>query len=67
MPESPYGYLTMTLISWIPPWFWHHMIPMLKEWDENWATPEELEVIREHNRESGIDALMGDDAAPAPA
>ena len=67
MPESPYGYLTMTLISWIPPWFWHHMIPMLKDWDEKWATPEELAVIHEHNRESGIDALTGDDTSPAPA
>lgn len=57
MPESPFGYLTMTLISWIPPVYWYYMIPMLKDWDENWATPAELEVIREHNRESGIAAL----------
>ncbi len=64
MPESPYGYLTMTLISWIPPWFWHHMIPMLREWDGRWATPEELAVIAEHNRESGIPDL---EVAPTPA
>lgn len=59
MPESPYGYLTMTLISWIPPLFWKTIIPMLKEWDEKWATPAELDVIRQHNRESGIEALAG--------
>lgn len=57
MPESPYGYLTMTLVSWFPPLFWKLMIPMLKNWDEKWATPAELEVLAEHNRESGISAL----------
>lgn len=60
MPESPYGYLTMTFFSWIPPLFWSHMIPMLQGWDANWATPEELKLINEHNRESGIRALNGD-------
>jgi hypothetical protein len=58
MPESPYGSLTMTLISWIPPAFWKFMIPMLKEWDNKWATPAELEVIAEHNRGSGVSALV---------
>jgi hypothetical protein len=67
MPESPYGYLTMTLISWIPPWFWKEMIPMLKDWDERWATPAELEVIRQHNRESGIAALGSGGSTPVMA
>ena len=57
MPESPYGYLTMTLVSWFPPVFWKLMIPMLNEWDEKWATKEELKVLNEHNRESGIAEL----------
>ena len=57
MPESPYGYITMTLISWIPFWFWKEMLVMLKEWDEKWATPEELKVIAQHNYESGIEQL----------
>jgi alkane 1-monooxygenase len=57
MPLSPYGYLTMTLVSWIPPLFWKLMIPMLKEWDGKWATAEELKVIAEHNRQSGIAQL----------
>jgi len=58
MPESPYGYITMTLISWIPFWFWKEMIPMLRDWDEKWATQAELEIISEHNRESGVEQLM---------
>ena len=57
MPLSPYGYLTMTLVSWVPPLFWKLMIPMLKEWDAKWATAEELKVIATHNRESGVAAL----------
>ncbi len=65
MPECPYGYLTMTLISWIPPLYWKFMIPMLKDWDENWATATELEIINEHNVESGIPELLS--KAPAPA
>ncbi len=62
MPESPYGYITMTLISWIPFWFWKEMIPMLKEWDEKWATPEERKVIKQHNLESEIEQLRGYDS-----
>lgn len=65
MPESPYGYLTMTLVSWFPPLFWKLMIPMLQDWDERWATRAELEVIATHNRESGIRELSRD--APLPA
>jgi alkane 1-monooxygenase len=58
MPESPYGYLTMTLVSWIPPWFWSLMVPMLRDWDEKWATPEERAIVDEHNLESGVRALQ---------
>ena len=57
MPLAPYGYLTMTLVSWLPPLFWKLMIPMLKEWDGKWATADELKVIAEHNRASGVAAL----------
>lgn len=67
MPESPYGYLTMTLVSWIPPVFWKLMIPMLRNWDKNWATPEELAVLAEHNRESGIAALNETNGTPSPS
>jgi len=57
MPLAPYGYLTMTLVSWIPPLFWKLMIPMLKDWDAKWATADELTIIAEHNRESGVPEL----------
>ena len=67
MPESPYGYLTMTFFSWIPPLFWSHMIPMLRDWDDNWATPAELNVINDHNRESGINALAAAAHSPSHA
>ena len=67
MPESPYGYLTMTLVSWIPPVFWKLMIPMLEEWDEKWATPAERAVVEQQNRESGVPELesRGDTALAA--
>jgi hypothetical protein len=39
-------------------WFWKEMIPMLRDWDEKWATQAELEIISEHNRESGVERLM---------
>jgi len=65
MPESPYGYLTMTLVSWFPPIFWKLMIPMLQGWDSKWATPAELAILEQHNRESGIKALLDDDEALA--
>lgn len=70
MPESPFGYLTMTLISWIPPLFWKYMIPMLDEWDRRWATPEELAVVAQHNQQSGVPALeqrANDLGTPSPA
>ena len=68
MPLAPYGYLTMTLVSWLPPLFWKLMIPMLKEWDGKWATADELKVIAEHNRASGVAALsqLGH-GSPSPA
>ena len=62
MPEAPFGYLTMTLVSWLPPLFWKLMVPMLKDWDERWATREELKVLNTHNSESGV-AGLGAEAA----
>lgn len=67
MPLAPYGYLTMTLVSWIPPVFWKLMIPMLREWDAKWATADELEVLALHNRESGIAELGHGGRAPTPS
>ncbi len=64
MPECPYGYLTMTLFSWIPPVFWHYMVPMLRDWDDNWATPEERAVVDAHSEQSGVPALTAMHASP---
>ena len=53
MPMSPYGYITMTVISWMPPLFWWVMTPAIKEWEEKYATDGEREIVRQHNLESG--------------
>ena len=57
-PTSRFGYLTMTVLAWIPPLFWKAMLPSLKEWEEHWATPEERILVAAQNRESGIPELM---------
>jgi alkane 1-monooxygenase len=68
MPECPYGYLTMTAISWVPPLFLKIMVPLLKDWEENWATAEERAIAEEHDKESGIPALMGGaSSSPTPS
>lgn len=56
-PQSPFGYLTMTVIAWIPPLFFKVLIPMLKEWDEKYATAAELEFTSKENQSSGIKEL----------
>jgi hypothetical protein len=56
-PTSQFGYLTMTVISWVPPLFWKSMIPVLKDWEENWATPGERAIVAQQNQESGVPAL----------
>jgi alkane 1-monooxygenase len=56
-PQCPFGYLTMTVIAWIPPLFFKVIVPMLKEWDEKYATAAELELTRKENQESGIKEL----------
>jgi toluene methyl-monooxygenase len=57
MPQAPYGYLTMTAISWIPPLFYKVMLPVIKEWDQKYATPVERELAEQQNVESGLAAL----------
>ena len=56
-PQSPYGYITMTVLSWIPPLFRKVMIPVVQNWDEKYATEGELKIATQHNKESGIDEL----------
>jgi len=59
-PEAPMminGYLTTIVIALIPP-LWHKlMIPKVLEWDQKYATAEELELVKEANAKSGIKAF----------
>lgn len=60
-PEGPiirHGYLTMTLVAFVPPLFFRIMAPQLTGWDRTYATAEERELAREHNRQSGVAALV---------
>lgn len=56
-PMSPYGYITMTVISWFPPLFRKIMIPTVQDWDERYATEGELKIADKHNKESGLKEL----------
>jgi Fatty acid desaturase len=52
-PDLPYGYFAHISLALIPP-LWHRITaPRLAEWDETMATPEERELARQANRESG--------------
>lgn len=57
MPQSPYGYLVMTVISWIPPLFKKVMMPVVKDWDQRYATPAERKLAEAQNASSGINSL----------
>jgi alkane 1-monooxygenase len=57
MPMAPYGYLTMTVLSWFPPLFWKVMTPSLKVWTEKYATDAERELVIQQDRASGIKQL----------
>jgi len=58
MPQSPYGYLVMTVVSWVPPLFKYVMAPSLREWEEKFATPAERRAVERDNRQSGKAWLM---------
>jgi alkane 1-monooxygenase len=57
-PTLPHGYLTTILFALVPPLFERMMVPILKDWDENFATPEERRIASEQNSKSGVPALM---------
>lgn len=57
-PTLPHGYLTTILIALVPPLFERMMVPLLRDWDERFATPEERRLAAEQNRNSGIPALV---------
>lgn len=56
-PMMVAGYLTTLVIALIPP-LWHKlMIPKVLEWDQKFATAEELVLANEANHNSGIPAF----------
>ena len=62
MPESPYGYITMTLISWIPFWFWKEMLARVGNVREKLLTVGHLNcnrVPRGEHYSIGMDRKIG--------
>jgi len=57
MPQTPYSYLAMAVVSMVPPLFYRTMAPALKDWDERYATPGERELAAQQNASSGLTAL----------
>ncbi len=62
-PKMINGYLTTIIITMIPPLWNKLMTPKLLEWDQKYASPEELKLIQEANLKSGIDTLVAAAAA----
>jgi len=65
MPMCPYSYITMGLVSMIPPLFFKLMIPVVKEWDSKYATPGERALAQKANAESGIPELSAEEGVAA--
>jgi hypothetical protein len=57
-PTLPHGYLTTILLALVPPLFERMMVPLLKDWDQRFATAEERRLAADQNEKSGIPALM---------
>lgn len=49
-PEMPFGYLTTIYVCMIPPLWYKIINPKLKEWDEKYASKEELKLLEEYYR-----------------
>ncbi len=49
-PEMPFGYLTTIYICMIPSLWYKIINPKLKEWDEKFASKEELKIIEEYQK-----------------
>jgi hypothetical protein len=60
VPEAPLmfsGYLTTMLVTLVPPLWQAVMVPKLKAWDRDYASPAEVALAREANVCSGLRAL----------
>ncbi len=61
-PKQP-PFLICVLTALVPPLFYMMIKPLLKHWDEHYATPQEREIARRENARAGWHDL-NDDAAP---
>lgn len=57
-PEMPFGYLSTLIVALIPPLWNRVIVSKLIDWDERYASAEELVLAREQNLQSGIRALQ---------
>ena len=57
-PNMPYGFITMTVLTWIQPLFYRAIIPKLKEWDLQYATLNELRIVQKQNKHSKLAPLL---------
>lgn len=53
-PEMPFGYLTTIYICMIPPLWYKIINPKLKEWDEKFASKDELKLLEEYYKKNNI-------------
>jgi len=53
-PEMPFGYLTTIYVCMIPPLWYKVINTKLKEWDEKYASPEELKLLKEYYKKYNI-------------
>ena len=58
-PKMPQGYLTMIYIGLVTPFFFHRMMAKkLLEWDQIYASQEELKLAKKQNSTSGVPLLL---------
>lgn len=60
-PMMVNGYLTTIFLTLLPPLWNKIMVPKVLDWDQRYASAEELELAMEANRKSGIKAFMQQD------
>lgn len=63
-PEMINGYLTTILVTLCPPLWNHLMIPKVLEWDQKYASKEELALAKEANLASGVPAFVNAASTP---
>ncbi len=62
-PEMPGGFMTAYLTVFVPSLWRRRIAPKLKEWDENYASPQERVLAKQANENSGWPELLRLDVA----